>query len=287
MPMKQKILIVDPVPIVRYGLTQLINTENDLVVCGEAVDAPQAVQLTEGLKPDLVITDITIECLNGIEIIRQLKAIQRDLPILVYTLHDEYLYGERAFRAGAKGYVRKVDPPEVVRNAIRKVLNGYLYLSDDMARTLFDRKYKESPELSESESPIDRLSNRELEIFELISKGFKPTQMAEKLNLSVKTVENYRVHIREKLHLQSLSQLIQYAMEWYRGNGDMLRRTSRLQGAAAVLQPVTPPAPAGREPAAASPVPDKPASNVKPLRPQKAAKAGRPRKSLLIDGNVA
>jgi len=281
MPMKQKILIVDPVPIVRYGLTQLINTENDLVVCGEAVDAPQAVQLTEGLKPDLVITDITIECLNGIEIIRQLKAIQRDLPILVYTLHDEYLYGERAFRAGAKGYVRKVDPPEVVRNAIRKVLNGYLYLSDDMARTLFDRKYKESPELSESESPIDRLSNRELEIFELISKGFKPTQMAEKLNLSVKTVENYRVHIREKLHLQSLSQLIQYAMEWYRGNGDMLRRTTRLHGAAAVLEPAA----AAAEPAGTPPDPETD-SKVKPL-PARKAKPGRPRKNVTVEGKVA
>ncbi|HPP03002.1 MAG TPA: response regulator transcription factor [bacterium] len=195
--MKHKILIVDPVPIVRYGLIQLIKMENDLVVCGEAVDAPQAVQLVQELKPDLVITDITIEHLNGVEIIRQLKAINRDLPILVYTLHDEYLYGERSFRAGAKGYVKKVDPPEVVRNAIRKVLTGYLYLSDEMARTLFDRKYKETSDVTESESPIDLLSNRELEIFELISKGFKPAQMAEKLNISVKTVENYRVHIRK------------------------------------------------------------------------------------------
>ncbi|MFB3786550.1 MAG: response regulator [bacterium] len=287
--MKQKILIVDPVPIVRYGLTQLINTENDLVVCGEAVNAPEAVQLTEGLKPDLVITDITIDSLNGIEIIRQLKAIQRDLPILVYTLHDEYLYGERAFRAGAKGYVKKADPPEVVRNAIRKVLNGYLYLSDDMARTLFDRKYKESPELNESESPIDRLSNRELEIFELISKGLKPTQMAEKLNISVKTVENYRVHIREKLHLDSLSQLIQYAMEWYRGSGDLLRRAKRLNSAAAAIPPAVTPVPASVAPAAVPEVSDS-VSNVKPLRPRKAAKspgAGKSNKDLLVDVNVA
>lgn len=287
--MKHKILIVDPVPIVRYGLIQLIKMENDLVVCGEAVDAPQAVQLVQELKPDLVITDITIEHLNGVEIIRQLKAINRDLPILVYTLHDEYLYGERSFRAGAKGYVKKVDPPEVVRNAIRKVLTGYLYLSDEMARTLFDRKYKETSDVTESESPIDLLSNRELEIFELISKGFKPAQMAEKLNISVKTVENYRVHIREKLHLQSLSQFIQYAMEWYRGNGDLARRKAPEPTAAAPARPETPPAPP--EPAATPPAPEMD-SKVKTIRPRKTAKAGgsgklRKNKDLVVEGNVA
>jgi DNA-binding NarL/FixJ family response regulator len=209
---KKKIFIVDDHPIVRQGLTQLINQEPDLVTCGEAEDAPSALRAIERLIPDLVIVDVSLKGRSGIELIKEIKLLGLGMPVVVLSMHRESLYAERALRAGAKGYIMKQEASEKVIEAIRKVVAGKIYLSENMSDMLLDRAFSSPSELKGE--PIDVLSDRELEIFYLIGYGFKTKKIADKLNLSAKTVETYRGRIKEKLKLKDSEELLQSAIQW-------------------------------------------------------------------------
>ncbi len=209
---KAKIIIVDDHPIVRRGLIELINHEKDLVVCGQAEDAPQALKAIRTLKPHIVIIDISLKETNGVELIKDIKVQYPSLPMLALSMHDEFLYAERCLRAGAKGYIMKQQATEKVVTAIRKVLNGQVYLSDKMAAKMMCKLVGSGPQIGAS--PIDHLSDRELEVFLLLGQGHGTRWIAEKLHLSIKTIETYRAHIKEKLNLASAAELLQYAIQW-------------------------------------------------------------------------
>ncbi len=209
---KAKVLLVDDHPIVRQGLGQLINEEADLIIAGEAEDFQQALKALDEVHPDVAIVDISLKDRSGIELIKEIKAKQPNLPILVLSMHDESLHAERVLRAGAKGYIMKQEATEQVMNAIRKVLKGEVYLSDRMASRMVNRLVAGPQNVGGS--PIERLSDREFEVFQMIGHGVGPSEIAEKLGLSVKTVETHRERIKEKLNLASGSELIRYAMQY-------------------------------------------------------------------------
>lgn len=209
---KTRIIIVDDHPIIRKGLSDLINQEKDLVVCGQAEDAHAGLQAIKTLDPDMVIADIALKETSGIELIKDVKAQYPNLPVLALSMHDESLYAERALRAGAKGYIMKAEATEKVITAIRKVLSGELYVSERMAAKLVRKLVGSGPEISAS--PIDHLSDRELEVFLLLGRGQGTREIAEKLHLSIKTIETYRAHIKDKLNLAGAAELLQYAIQW-------------------------------------------------------------------------
>ena len=209
---KAKVLLVDDHPIVRQGLGQLINEEPDLTICGEAEDFQQALAALDQVKPDVAIVDISLKDRSGIELIKEIRARKPELPILVLSMHDESLHAERVLRAGAKGYIMKQEATEQVMNAIRKVLRGEVYLSEKMSSRMVNRLV--SGPQNVGGSPIERLSDREFEVFQMIGHGVGPSEIAEKLGLSVKTVETHRERIKEKLNLASGSELIRYAMQY-------------------------------------------------------------------------
>jgi DNA-binding NarL/FixJ family response regulator len=209
---KTKILIVDDHPIVRQGLTELINQEDDLVVCEQAEDAAEAMGIIKKLKPDMAIVDISLKETSGMELIKDIKVKYPNLAVLALSMHDESLYAERALRAGAKGYVMKAEATEKVVTAIRKILSGQIYVSDRMAAKMVRKLVGGSPDVGVS--AIERLSDRELEVFRLIGQGYGTRQIAERLHLSIKTIETYREHIKEKLNLADASELLQYAIQW-------------------------------------------------------------------------
>jgi DNA-binding NarL/FixJ family response regulator len=209
---KTRILIVDDHPIVRQGLTELINQEDDLVVCEQAEDATEAMGIIKKLKPDMAIVDISLKETSGMELIKDIKVQYPNLVILALSMHDESLYAERALRAGAKGYVMKAEATEKVVTAIRKILSGQIYVSDRMAAKMVRKLVGGSPDVGVS--AIERLSDRELEVFHLIGQGHGTRQIAERLHLSIKTIETYREHIKEKLNLADASELLQYAIQW-------------------------------------------------------------------------
>ncbi len=211
--MMQRILLVDDHPIVRHGLTQLINTEADLEVCGEASDVVEAIQAVAELKPDLVLVDISLRDSNGLELIKQLRSKGNELPLLVLSMHDESLYAERALRAGANGYVMKEQADETVIEAIRKILAGDLYVSKKVSVQML-RQFIGGPKSAAQSSGVERLIDRELEIFERIGKGQSTHEIAEKLSLSGKTVEAHRAHIKKKLQLENATQLVHQAIRW-------------------------------------------------------------------------
>ncbi|GMV93540.1 MAG: DNA-binding response regulator [Candidatus Hydrogenedentota bacterium] len=206
------VLIVDDHPIVREGLTELINREHGLSVCGVAESARQALQCAVQLNPDIFVIDLSLEDLNGLSLIKDLRARSVTTPILVLSMHDETLYAERALRAGAQGYIMKREAPTKVIEAIRQVLRGDVYLSPEMSSRLMQRLVGSR---SPAEVPsIARLSDRELEVYTLVGQGLKTREVAAKLNLSVKTVETYREHIKEKLGLKNATELVQSAIKW-------------------------------------------------------------------------
>lgn len=209
---RTKILIVDDHPMLRHGLAQLINQEADLSVCGEAEEAHKAVEAIAALKPDMVIVDISLKSIDGIELIKRIKVQDETLPILVLSMHDESLYSERALRAGARGYIMKEEANEQVVMAIRQVLSGEIYVSDKM-RTKLLRKIVDR-RLAAGDSLIDDLSDRELEVFRLIGRGYRTRKIAEVLHVSVKTVESYREHIKQKMKLRDATELLQQAIQW-------------------------------------------------------------------------
>ncbi|MHC4687874.1 MAG: response regulator transcription factor [Planctomycetota bacterium] len=211
---KTKILIVDDHPIVRQGLAELIDHEQDLTVCGQAEGAHEALKIIKELKPDMAIVDITLKETSGMELIKDITARYPDLLVLALSMHDESLYGERALRAGAKGYIMKAEATENVVTAIRKVLSGQIYVSDKMAAKMVRKLVSSEPQVGAS--AIERLSDRELEVFHLIGQGYGTRQISERLHLSIKTIETYRAHIKEKLNLADANELLQYAIQWVR-----------------------------------------------------------------------
>jgi DNA-binding NarL/FixJ family response regulator len=208
---KRSVLIIDDHPIVRQGLAQLINQEPDLRVVGQAATARDAVSTIARNPPDIAIVDISLEDRSGIDLIKELKTGYPALLMLALSMHDESLYAERALRAGAKGYIMKQEATEKVMTAIRKVLEGQVYVSDKMAARLLDHFV--SARANEDDSPLGRLSDRELEIFTLIGRGLGTREIASKLVLSVKTVEAHREHIKDKLKLKSGTELVRMAVQ--------------------------------------------------------------------------
>ena len=209
---KRTVLIVDDHPIVRQGLAQLINQEKDLEVCGQAEDAHEAMQAIRQLNPDMVIVDISLKDTSGMELIKDLKIQHPDLPVLTLSMHDEAVYGERALRAGTRGYVMKQEATGKVVTAIRRVLAGEVYVSEGMAAKMVSKLVGGGTRTASSAA--DSLSDRELEVFRMIGEGFGTREMAEKLHLSVKTVETYRAHIKDKLGLQDANELLRSAIRW-------------------------------------------------------------------------
>lgn len=212
-PQPKRILIVDDHPLFRKGLEQLINSSDDqFKVCGEANDAAQGMEIIRNLKPDLVIVDLSLPGANGIELIKNIRAEFSKLAILVLSMHDESLYAVRALRAGAQGYVMKQEALENVIGAIREIFEGRPYLSRAMSASLIS-KFALAPSGEETKL-TDRLTDRELEILELIGRGRDVREIARELHLSPKTVETHRAHIKEKLDLKNARQVARFAVQW-------------------------------------------------------------------------
>lgn len=210
---RARVLLVDDHAVVRFGISQLINSQPDLEVCGEEEDASRALTAVEKLKPDLVIADLSLKDSSGLELIRNLKARHPGLPILVLSVHDESVYAEVAFRAGALGYLMKQEALDKVLEAVRRVLKGSVYVSDTMAVKLL-QKQLQGPVRGQS-APEDLLSDREIEVFQLIGQWKSTRQIAQELHLSIKTIEYYREQIKRKLNLKSAAELTHHATTWF------------------------------------------------------------------------
>jgi DNA-binding NarL/FixJ family response regulator len=208
---KTAIFVVDDHPLMRQGLAQLINGEPDLFVCGEAEDAPRALKGISTTKPDLAIVDISLQGNNGIELTKSIKALYKDLRILILSMHDEHIYAQRVLRAGANAYLMKQEAPEKVIEAIRRILQGDIYVSEKVGAQILHQIVNGR---GSAGSPIDQLSDRELEIIQLIGEGKATRDIASSLNVSVKTVESHRAHIKEKLNLKNATELVQYCVQW-------------------------------------------------------------------------
>ena len=209
---KKRILIVDDHPMMRQGLSLLIGLQPDLLACGESASAEHALGAIKGLKPDLVLADISLPGKNGLELIKDFQAVQPGLPVLVISMHDESLYAERVLRAGGRGYIMKQEGGEKLMQAIRRVLDGKIYVSEKMSALILE-SFAGGRAGSES-SPMEKLSDREFEVFEHIGQGLKTRDIAEKLHLSVKTVDVHRANIKKKLGLASAPELIRFAVRW-------------------------------------------------------------------------
>jgi DNA-binding NarL/FixJ family response regulator len=208
---RKRIVIVDDHPLFREGLIGLMRREPDLTVCGEATNAAQALAAIERLRPDLALVDIGLPGKSGLELVKDIRAVGRDTAVLVISMHDETLYAERVLRAGGNGYLMKQEGPERILEAVRCVLRGQIYLSGKMSGQMLDafagRNHK-------TKSPIGRLTDRELEVMQLIGDGKDSHAIAKQLNLSFKTVDAHRGHIKEKLQLESGTELICFAAKW-------------------------------------------------------------------------
>lgn len=215
---KFRVLLVDDHPITRQGIGMLVSKEANLVVCGETDNAPKAIDLINQLSPDLAVIDISLKSVSGIELVKNIKSLRPELPILVMSMHDESLYAERALRAGARGYIMKNEPNDKIRAAIQQVLGGDLYMSDRMKEKMLHRIVTNKKN-EETVSSVDLLSDREMEVFQLIGNGFSTKQIASKLNLSVKTIDSYREHLKLKLPLEHGSDLVHYAIQWVKSEG--------------------------------------------------------------------
>jgi len=209
---KKRILIVDDHPMMRQGLAQLIGEEADLTICGEAEKASQALGSVGKLKPDLVLADISLPDKNGLELIKDMQAIQPGLSVLVISMHDESLYAERVLRAGGRGYIMKQEGGKKLMAAIRQVLGGQIYVSEKISARILEGF--SGRRTSTDGSPVDKLSDRELEVLELIGGGKGTREIAAQLHLSVKTVEVHRAHIKEKLDLKTAPELVRFAVRW-------------------------------------------------------------------------
>jgi len=205
----RKVVIVDDHPIVRQGLAQLISQESDLQVVGEADDARTAIEVLERVAPDAVIVDLMLKDSSGIDLIKDIKAKSPEARILVVSMHDEAVYAERALRAGAHGYIMKQEATNAVLNALRKVLADDVYVSEEVVSRMLRRMVGGRPG-----DGIERLSDRELEVFQALGQGLSVSEIADKLKVSPKTVDTYRAHIKEKLGLASATDVLRVAVSW-------------------------------------------------------------------------
>lgn len=210
---RARVLIVDDHPTVREGLVWRIGQEADLEVCAEAADMPEALRLVDETQPDAAVVDISLKTTNGIELIKRIKDRNQNVRMLVWSMHSESLYAQRALRAGALGYIDKEQATDKVVEAIRRVLAGKIWLSEAMAERMLQRAV--DPQRHEvAHSPPDALADRELEVFLLIGQGVKTSEIADRLHLSVKTVETYRERIRKKMNLDDGASLVHFATKW-------------------------------------------------------------------------
>ena len=200
----------------RQGLAMLINQQQDMQVCGEAQDAQAAIHAIAELHPDILILDISLNGPDGLEVLKTIRTFNPDLPVLILSMHDEAIYAERALRARANGYIMKQEATEKVLVAVRRILSGEVYLSDRMSNKMLQQYIGGAPSMIQSR--IASLSDRELEVFRMIGEGRGTREIAEELHLSIKTVETYQAHIKEKLALRSGRELIQHAIQWKIGD---------------------------------------------------------------------
>jgi len=209
---RSRILIVDDHPLFCHGLARMIDRHPSLEVCGHAPDAASAMRAVSELKPDLVLMDISLEGTNGIDVTKNLKARHPEMPVLVISMHDEAIYAERALRAGAQGYIMKNQPMQIVRDAIFKVLAGDIFLSDKMSTAVLAKVLLGKKE--EPASSVGQLSDRELEVFQMLGEGKSSRQIAETLNLTIPTIHSFRNRIKEKLDYKNSTELVLHAMQW-------------------------------------------------------------------------
>ena len=209
---KRKILVVDDHPFMRAGLSQLIDRQPDLCVCGEAGDPATALQQMSKSPVDLVLSDMTMPGRSGIEFIKDILALHPKMAILVVSMHDEMIYAERVLRAGGRGYIMKEAGGENLLAAIRQVLSGQVYVSQKLSAKILDNLSGKKPR--GSSSPIEKLSDREFEIFKLIGDGKSTREIAAQLGISAKTVDVHRAHIKEKLELKDATSLVRHAVRW-------------------------------------------------------------------------
>jgi DNA-binding NarL/FixJ family response regulator len=214
---QKRILIVDDHPMMRQGLAQLIGAEADLAVCGEAENAGSALDAISTLKPDLVLADISLPGKNGLELIKDFQAMQPGVPVLVISMHDESLFAERVLRVGGRGYVMKQEGGKKLMQAIRQVLEGKIYVSEKISAGILETLSGRSA--GTEGSPMGKLTDRELEIFQLIGQGKGTRDIAGKLHLSVKTVDVHRANIKSKLKLSSATEVVRFAVRWTESQG--------------------------------------------------------------------
>ena len=213
-PAKKRVLIVDDHPIFRAGLTGLVNLEAGLTVCGEANDAAQAMQAVEKLHPDLVLLDMSLPGKGGLELLKDIRAIAPQTPVLIISMHDETLYAERVIKAGGRGYIMKQEGPEKIVQAVRKVLSGGISVSERIAAQILDAMSGGKSGKSGTSSSVSTLTDREFEVYRLLGQGKEPHEIARTLHLSIKTVDTHRAHIRQKLGLRNGTELIHHATRW-------------------------------------------------------------------------
>ena len=215
---RKRVMVVDDHPLMRSGLTQLINQQAGLEVCGEAGSPAEAMAKIPQCRPHLIVADITMKKSSGFELIKDVLAVHGNIPILVVSMHDETVYAERALRAGACGYIMKEESADCLVVAIQRVLDGGVYLSETMSARLL--KSIASPKSRSPHSPLQKLTDREFEVFQLIGRGNSTKEIADQLHLSPSTVDVHRSHIREKLHLKSATALVYHAVQWIRAEGN-------------------------------------------------------------------
>lgn len=216
---KTRVVLVDDHPLVRERLVELINREADLEVVGEAEDRHEALEVIEATQPDLAIVDLTLKASLGIELIKDLQARRPELPILVVSMQDEAIHAERCLRAGARGYITKQQASRHVMQAIRRVLEGGIHVSDAVAHQMLSRNVGRQPG-PDPATTISRLADRELQVFELIGKGHSARQIGDLLGLDIKTIETYRARIKEKLGLKDAPELLKRAIAWVHDRGE-------------------------------------------------------------------
>ena len=212
--MIRRFLVVDDHPVFRRGLVALIHSREGYRVEAEAGSAEEALEALEAFVPDIALVDITLKAENGLDLVRTIRKIHPGVPVLIVTMHDEIVYAERAMKAGARGLVMKQEAPETILEAVRMVLSGRVYLSEAMNERLIEAMFA-APGDGES-SPIERLSERETEVLEFIGQGFGAAEIARTLSLSVKTINTYQEHLKEKLNLESSADVRRFAVSWFR-----------------------------------------------------------------------
>lgn len=208
----KRVLVVDDHPIFRHGLSQCLGTLDDVMVCAEAANAQQALHAMRQQRPHVVLVDVSMPGTNGIELVKQMLAEQPRLLILMLSMHDESVYALRAMRAGARGYVMKQQAMETILDALRKVMAGGIYVSPEFSEKLIFKSISGST--GDVATPVDKLSDRELEVLQLIGRHKSTRDISEQLHLSVKTIETHRAHIKEKLNIRDVEQLVSFAVEW-------------------------------------------------------------------------